>query len=208
MSDDAEPETAADAAWVHDRDVSRGSIGRRPDDMLVFDPAAMPDGVPVMLDTNFYIAHAGNKLPPAVLAFVEARTVLHCGVALAELAVTAGLLDPADRRTPISRAPLKRLLDTIPLTDCRSPGPAAWAEAGMLSGILARTQLGLGKPKKGLSSAEACCQAGRRREALLDALIFLTAREQEAILVSSNIADMDLLSRFRPDVRVLLFRQV
>ena len=161
-----------------------------------------------MLDTNFYIAHAGNRLPHAVLAFVEARTVLHCGVALAELAVTAGLLDPADPRTPTYRDPLRRLLETIRLADCRSPGPAAWAEAGMLSGILARTQLGLAGPKKGLSSAEACCQPGRRREALLDALIFLTAREQDAILVSSNIADMDLLSRFRPDVRVLLFRQV
>ncbi len=176
--------------------------------MLVFDPAAMPDGVPIMLDTNVYIARTARRVPPRIDAFVEARTVLHCGVALAELAVTAGLLDPADPRTPIHRDPLKRLLETIPMAACRSPGPAAWAEAGMLSGILARTQLGLASPKKDLSPAEACCQAGRRREALLDALIFLTAREQEAILVSSNITDMDLLSRFRPDVQVLLFRQV
>ena len=77
----------------------------------------------------------------------------------------------------------------------------------MLSGILARTQLGLAKPRRGLSPAEACCQEGRRREVLHDALIFLTAGEQGAILVSSNIVDMDLLSRFRPDVEMLLFRQ-
>ncbi len=77
----------------------------------------------------------------------------------------------------------------------------------MLSGILARTQLGLAHPKQGLSAAEACCQEGRRRKLLNDALIFLTAGELDAILVSSNIADMDLLSRFRPDVRVLLFQQ-
>ena len=160
MARSSEPETAADAAWIHDPDALRGSIGRRPDSMLEFDPAAMPDGVPVMLDTNFYIAHAGNRLPRAVLAFVEARTVLHCGVALAELAMTAGLLDPADRRTPIYRDPLKRLLETIRVADCRSPGPAAWAEAGMLSGILARTQLGLGNPKKGLSPLKPAVRPG------------------------------------------------
>jgi hypothetical protein len=77
----------------------------------------------------------------------------------------------------------------------------------MLAGILARTRLGLAKVRKDLSPVEVCYQAGRRREALNDALIFLTAREQGAILVSANIVDMDVLSRFRPEVKLLLFRQ-
>ena len=66
-------------------------------------------------------------------------------------------------------------------------------------------QLGLAKPKKDLPPAEECCQRGRRRELLNDVLLFLTARENGAVLVSSNAADMDLLLRFRPDARILLY---
>jgi len=34
----------------------------------------------------------------------------------------------------------------------------------------------------------------------------LCAGEQGAVLVSGNVADMDILLRFRPDIRVLLYR--
>jgi len=104
-----------------------------------------------------------------------------------------------------SRTPGTGTWDT--LSDCRAPSPAAWAEAGILSGTLARTQLHLARPKSGLSTAEECCQKGKRRKLLNDVLIVLTARERGAILVSSNVADMDLLLRFRPDTRLLLYRQ-
>ena len=202
-----DPQTVGEAAWVHDPDGTTQSLGRRPDTSLVFDPAGLPDDLPVMLDTNVYIARTAKRIPAHIDAFVTTRTVLHSGVALAELSISAGLLDPADPRTPMYRNPLRRLLDSIRLADCRSPSPASWVEAGMLAGILARTQLGLAKARKGLSAVEACCQAGRRRDALNDALIFLTAREHGAILISSNIADMDRLAGFRPGVELLLFRQ-
>jgi hypothetical protein len=41
---------------------------------------------------------------------------------------------------------------------------------------------------------------------LNDALIFLCAGEHGAVLVSGNVADIDVLLRFRPEVRVLLYR--
>jgi hypothetical protein len=160
-----------------------------------------------MLDTTFYIAHSAGRLPAAILEFVEARRAMHCGVALAELAITAGLLDPNDVRTASTQDALKRLLAKIDLAACRSPSAETWAEAGMLSGILARTQLGLARPTNDMSAVELCCQTGRRRELLNDALVFLTAREAGAILISANVSDMDLLLRFRPDVHVLLYRQ-
>jgi hypothetical protein len=203
----AAPETAGAAALAHDPDSRRRASARRRDGELPFDPAAVPPGLPAMLDTNFYILRLQNRLPAEVLAFVEGRVVLHCGVALAELSVTAGILDPAHPGTERIRGPLLDLLDAIGLSDCRSPSPAAWAEAGMLSGILARTRLGLAKPKQGLSPVEECCQRRRRREFLNDVLLFLTARENGAVLVSSNIADMDALLRFRPDAHLLLYRQ-
>jgi hypothetical protein len=195
------------AAWTHDPDSVTRSFGRRPDDFLPFDITALPRDAPLMLDTNVYIARATDRLPAAIIALVARRTVLHCGVALAELAITAGLLDPADPRTAATRDRLEDLLASIGLADCRSPSSVAWAEAGMLSGILARTQLGLAAPRSGLSSTEICCQTGKRREILSDALLFLAAGEAGAILVSANVSDMDLLLRFRPDINVLLYRQ-
>jgi hypothetical protein len=41
---------------------------------------------------------------------------------------------------------------------------------------------------------------------LNDALIFLCAGEHGAVLVSGNVADIDVLLRFRPDIQVLLYR--
>jgi hypothetical protein len=207
MPPGSEPISAADAAWIHDPDAHSRSYPRRADTLLPFDPGTMPPGMPVMLDTTFYIARFQQRLPSPIQAFAASRTIWHCGVALAELSISAGILDPVDVRTPVYSQPIKKLLQTIRLADCRSPSPAAWTEAGMLSGILARTQLGLAKPKKLLSPAEQCCQTGRRRELLNDALIFLTAREAGAILISGNVADMDMLLRFRPNVTVLLYRQ-
>ena len=173
------PGSAAQAAWAHDPDAHRRSFARRADRLLPFDVSKLaPDG-PVMLDTNVYIARLRNQLPGYVAEFIEARTVIHCGIALAELSITAGILDPADPRTGAHRNPLRRLLDSIDLADCRSPSASVWAEAGMLAGILARTRHGLTKAKKELSAAEQCCQRGRRREVLNDALCF-SARASKA----------------------------
>jgi hypothetical protein len=198
---------AGDAAWVHDPDAQTVSFRRRADALLPFDIAKMPVEAPVMLDTTFYIARFQSRLPSLIQKFAEARAVLHCGVALAEISISAGILDPSDSRTRSYRRPLKHLMETINIGDCRSPSAAAWAEAGMLAGILARTQLGLARPKKDMSATELCCQTGCRRQLLNDALVFLTARESGAILISANVSDMDLLLRFRPDVNVLLYRQ-
>ena len=59
--------------------------------------------------------------------------------------------------------------------------------------------LGLANPKKDFSPAEQCCQEGLRRNLPNDALIFLTARENDAVLVTSNVTDLDWMLRFRPD---------
>lgn len=206
MAGTTTPGSAAEAAFAQDPDAHGRTYPRRPDAELPFDPAAMPADLPVMPDTNVYILRLQRRLPPPILAFLEARRVLHCGVVLAEIAVGAGLLDPTHPGTAASRGALLRLLDAISLLDCRAPSPAAWAEAGMLAGILARTQLGLAQPRRELTPMEAGYQRGMRRALLNDALLFLAAREQGAILLSANVADMELMQRLRPDARLLLFR--
>jgi len=46
-----------------------------------------------------------------------------------------------------------------------------------------------------------------RRKLLNDARIFLGAHEADAVLVSRNVTDMDLLLQLRPNVRVLHYDQ-
>jgi hypothetical protein len=76
----------------------------------------------------------------------------------------------------------------------------------MLAGILARTQLGLARPKSALSPGAVEQQRESRRRLLNDALIFLCAGEHGAVLVSGNVTDIDVLLRFRPDIRARLYR--
>jgi len=180
-------------------------MARRPDTELPFDFAAQPADLPIMLDTNFYLRRLQGKLTPDLSAFVADRRVLHSSVACSELAISVGILDPAHPATPHNRKVVLDMLDTIDRTDIVPPSAEAWSEAGVIAGILARTQH-LAKSKSTLTPAEACCQEGLRRKLINDTLLFLSAREQNAILVSMNIRDMDLLLRFHPGSNVLLFR--
>lgn len=189
----------------HDPADHLGSIARRPDAELPFDLAAIPADLPVMLDTGFYISRLKGKLVAPILDFVEGRPVLHSGIACGELAISVGMLTPGHATTPAYRAPIMNLLATIDMDQAIAPSATAWAEAGVITGILARTQH-LNRSRKELSPAEDCCQTGKRRKLLNDALIFLSAVEANAVLVSENINDMDLLLRFKPTAHVLLYR--
>jgi len=198
--------TAGAQALLHDPDRHTRPLPRRHDSALPFDPAALPADLPLMLDTTVYVHRLQHKVPPAIHALVEARPVLHCAVAIAEIAISAGIMDPNHATTSRYRTPLLGLLHGIGALDMRAPGAAVWAEAGMLAGILARTQFGLARPKTALGPSAAEQQHESRRRLLNDALIFLCAGEHDAILVSGNVADMDILLRFRPDIQVLLYR--
>ena len=194
--------TAGDFAGRHDPDAFTAALPRRDRATLPFDPDALPAGMAVMLDTSVYIQRLRGKLPAAVIACIDARPVLHSAVACTELAISAGLLEPSHPGTARNRAAITTLLGTIPATDIVAPSASAWTEAGMIAGILARTQYST-LPRH----ARTAGQDGLRRRLLNDTLLFLGARERSAILVSMDRTDMSLLLRFRPDARVLLFAQ-
>ena len=198
--------TAGAQALTHDPDRYVRPFPRRRDTELPFDPGALPADMPLMLDTTVYVHRLQNKIPAPIHALVEARPVLHCAVAVAEIAIRAGIMDPAHATTERYRTPLLGLLHGIGTLEMRTPSPMAWAEAGMLAGILARTQFGLARSRTALPPGAMEQQRESRRRLLNDALIFLCAGEQGAILVSGHVADMDVLLRFRPDIRVLLYR--
>jgi hypothetical protein len=198
--------TAGAFAARHDPDRYARPFPRRNDAALPFDPSALSAELPLMLDTTVYVHRLQNKIPPDIHALVAARPILHCAVALAEIGISAGIMDPAHATTARYRTPLFGLLNGVGTVDMRAPSTAAWVEAGMLGGILARTQFGLARPRGTLSSVAMEQQREGRRRRLNDALIFLCAGEQGAVLVSANVADIDVLLRFRPDIQVLLYR--
>jgi predicted nucleic acid-binding protein len=116
--------------------------------------------------------------------------IVHCAVALGEIAAGIGLLDPGHPGTPKVSRILSETLRRADPTRIVAPSSDAWLEASLIAGVLARTQH---LPKDS------------RRKLLNDALVFLTAAESQAVLVSRNGKDVDLLLRLRPDVPVFLY---
>ncbi|HEY8744496.1 MAG TPA: hypothetical protein VIU62_15480 [Chloroflexota bacterium] len=178
------------------------------DAALPLDAGAAP-AMPLLLDMMVYLDRSAGKLPRPIRELIAARQhlVYHCGVVCAELAISIGILDPADPRTPETIAAIQAHLDHMDQNRSVSPSAAAWTEAALLTGTLARTQ-GLAIAKKVLNPDQECCQRGRRRELLLDALLYVTAIEQGMLLVSANVRHMDLLLQVRPCDNLLLYRPI
>ena len=165
--------------------------------------------MPLLLDTTVYIDRSAGKLPRAVAELIAARQHLihHCGIVSAELAISIGLLDPAHERTSSTIAAIAAHLDRMETQRAVAPSAATWTEAAVLAGLLART-LGLAAAKRTLTGDQECCQRGRRRELLLDALLYMTALERGMRLVTGNIRHLDALLQLRPSGNVLLYRRL
>ena len=157
---------------------------------LPFDPIKVPAEASLLFDATVYIDQLKGQLPTSIVNLVASRNILHGAPALAELAVTVGALDPADRRTQTTLAPIVELLARINPSRIIAPSYQVWLEAAVMAGILARTQA---IPKQD------------RRKFLNDTLLFLQAADAGAIMVSRNSRDLDLLLQLKPRVAVLLY---
>jgi len=178
----------------HDPSAWTGTIAYRARADLPFNARAIGAATPVMLDTTVYLdALKAPGLPTAIATLVARNVVLHSSIACAELAVSVGHLDPAHPQTDRHRAPLIDILSRMAPTRIVAPSADAWTEAAIVAGILARIQ---GYAREA------------RRAVLHDAMMLLTAVEAGSVLISRNVRDMDLLLRFWPDARVLLYDRV
>jgi hypothetical protein len=81
----------------------------------------------------------------------------------------------------------------MPAENLVQPSAVAWDAAGALAGTLARTQ-GLAK--------------GAHLMLLLDAAILLSALERNAVVITANVGDFDLLGQLRPQAKLLFYRPV
>ena len=157
---------------------------------LPYDGSVHPATAALMLDTTVYIDAQRAGLPPDLATRIATAPLIHSAVALGELAANLGLLDPAHPGTPSVRAVIEETLARVEPERIVAPSPSAWLEASLVSGVLARIQ--------GLAGAD-------RRKLLNDALIFISAAEAGAVLVSRSRTDFDLLLRFQPDTSVWFY---
>jgi len=176
----------------HDPGQWSRTLAYRPKADLPYDPSRIPPGASLLFDATVYIDQLKGDLPKPVVDLVAARTVLHGAPALAELAVTIGALKPNDRRTAATLIPIIEMLTRINLSRIIVPNYEIWLEAAVIAGILARTQ---SIPKQD------------RRKFLSDTLLFLQAAAADAVMVSRNSRDLDLLLQIKPRVGVLLYDQ-
>lgn len=162
----------------------------RPKADLPFDPLQIPAGVSLLFDTTVYIDQLKGELPTSIVNLMVARTILHGAPALAEIMVTIGALDPADRRTNATLTPIVEMLTRINPLRIIAPSYEVWLEASVIAGTLARTQA---IPKQD------------RRKFLNDTLLFLQAADTDSVMISRNSRDLDLLLQIKPHAGVLLY---
>lgn len=172
------------------RATRKGSLDRRPIEVL---PFARQDSRPrpLLLDSTVYIDQLQAKFPAQLNYFLRLCVVRHSAVALAEIVVPFGRLDPAH---PGTRAAVRRIeaaLAQIPAHRIVTPDISVWYEAGIASGSVSRLRHQPG-------SAD--------RRLLNDALIYFDARKHGRTVLTRNIADFDLLQQLAPDGQVLFYR--
>ena len=145
---------------------------------------------PVMPDATVYVHGGQGRLPPRVVAILQQWPLLHCAVALGEIAHGIGRLDPGHPQTPARRAYLESVLRQIPQHRVVAPGDDVQVSAGILTGILARI---LHLP------------SGGHRQRINDVLICLTALKSGAAVLTANIGDFDLVQQLVPSAEIIYY---
>ncbi|MEH3117057.1 MAG: hypothetical protein PGN25_05445 [Methylorubrum populi] len=168
------------------------ALARRDDDELAFAASAPAAGPALLLDTTVYIDALQDRLPPVVTALLISRQVNHSAVALAELAHPLGRLDPAHPETATVISSIKATILAVPARRLTAPSVRVLAEAGIVTGILARL--------RGTAKTD-------RQPLFNDVVLYLQAMESGFTLLSRNIADLDLVEQLVPTGRVLFYRQ-
>ncbi|OJU10180.1 MAG: DNA-binding protein [Caulobacterales bacterium 68-7] len=156
---------------------------RRPDDLLAAADFIVGGRAAMVVDTNVYIHAAAGTLPAAVKLLVVQGLLFHCSVCVGELSTGIANADPAHEGWKALRDYYTGVIANIPATRLLTPDPDVWAEAGLIAGTLARAQN---------------WQRHQRKEALNDALIFLTAAKEGLPVLTANRDEFDLIQQLAP----------
>jgi predicted nucleic acid-binding protein len=132
-----------------------------------------------------------SRFPADLDVLLRKCGLWHSSVAVAELAVGLGRLDPGHPASPRAVRQIKAVIAKVPSQRILNPTVAIWREAAIAAGLMARLQ---GFP------------ASRAHDILNDALISFDARRHGRTVLTRNVADFDLLQQLAPEGQVLFYR--
>jgi len=169
----------------------RGQLTPRPLHVLLAAAQATPDQARrLLLDTNVYIHLAAGSLPLDAQTLVEHGVAYHSSVCIGELAAGIANADPSLPSWRFLRDFYQAQITSFPVSRILTPDAAIWAEASLIAGTLARCQN---------------WQRHQRKEALNDALIFLTAAKAGIPVLTADREDFDLIEQVAPGGRFIYF---
>jgi hypothetical protein len=140
-------------------------------------------------DTCVYIDAAAGRLPLDAQALLRRAVQHHSSVCLGELAAGLGNMPPEASGYAAARMHYVGLMRSVPPGRTIVPDDGDWLEAGVLAGTLARLQ---------------DMQPHQRKDALNDALIYVSAAKAGAPVLTAN-ADFDLLQQLHPAGSVIFY---
>jgi predicted nucleic acid-binding protein len=163
---------------------------RRRSDLISVEDFAASGRALLMPDTNVYIRVAAGTLPTLVQELVERALLFHCSVCLGELATGVANASPSLPSWPAVRDHYVELFDNIPSSRLLNPDAQVWTDAGVVAGVLARTQ---------------GFQRHQRKECLNDALIYLTAAKAGLPVLTADRNQFDLIQQLAPEGQFIHF---
>jgi predicted nucleic acid-binding protein len=156
---------------------------RRLEELVAASHVAGDGRAAILLDTNVYIRSAAGTLPAVVEVLVDRGMLFHCSVCIGELSTGIANANPTHVGWAALRDYYAGVMASIPATRLLTPDPDIWTDAGLIAGTLARTQT---------------YQRHQRKEALNDALIYLTAAKAGLPVLTANRDEFDLIQQLAP----------
>jgi predicted nucleic acid-binding protein len=163
---------------------------RRPHELTGVEGFAASGRALLMPDTNVYIRAAAGTLPALVQDLVERSLLFHCSVCLGELATGVAKAKPSLPSWSALCDHYVALFRSIPRARLLNPDAQVWSDAGVVAGILARTQ---------------GFQRHQRKECLNDALIYLTAAKAGLPVLTADRRQFDFIQQLAPEGQFIHF---
>jgi hypothetical protein len=124
-----------------------------------------------------------GTLPPAASIILDQGLMFHCAVCLAELSVGVGNYATKVAEWQAVADYYVAMFASIPANRLLVPDARTWADAGMIAGVLARTQN---------------FQKQQLKQLLNNSLVYLCATKHGVPVLTDNKADFDLPQQIAP----------
>jgi predicted nucleic acid-binding protein len=171
-----------------------GPIPYRAEASLPFDPAIVTPGATIALDTCAIIDGLKSSLPPLLQSAITQAAVVSSAVVVGELVQGHAVLNPAHPSTakvaPIIASAIA-IAEAIPLQIV--PTENHWVEAQAVVATIGRCN---------------SFTKDKRRELVMDALFYVSARDADVRIVTANVRDYDLIDQVAKNGKLLFYKPI